>query len=71
MYRQFTSADIDRRHVLVDPPNEPNDVTDLIVRALEEGLLTYNSSASRRRPDSRPRRREPERLPGSPVVRES
>jgi cytidylate kinase len=45
MYRQFARADIDRRHVLVDPPDEPNDVTDLIVRSLEEGLLTHTSSA--------------------------
>jgi thymidylate kinase len=45
MYRQFARADIDQRHILVDPPDKPDDVADLIVPALEEGLLTFGTSA--------------------------
>jgi hypothetical protein len=41
MYRQFARADINGRHVLVDPPDDSNEVADTVVAALEEGLLAY------------------------------
>ena len=41
MYRQFARADIDERHVLVDPPDDSNEVADMIVAALEQELLAY------------------------------
>lgn len=45
MYRQFARAAIDRRHVLVDPPEKPDGVADRIVPALEEGSFTYRISS--------------------------
>jgi cytidylate kinase len=44
MHRQFADATIDRRHLLIDPPDDPDHVATLIVDALERGLLTYRSS---------------------------
>jgi hypothetical protein len=41
MHRAFVDARIDRRHVLLDPPDEAARLTDLIIRSLEEGTLHY------------------------------
>ena len=39
MHRQFGAAEIDRRHVFVDPPDDPEDVADLAIDALSRGQL--------------------------------
>jgi predicted kinase len=44
MHRQFADAAMERRHLLIDPPDDPDHVATLIVDALERGLLTYPSS---------------------------
>jgi hypothetical protein len=41
MHREFTQAAVDHRHVLVDPPDEPDEVADLAAAALSRGLLGY------------------------------
>ena len=41
MHREFTQAAVDHRHVLVDPPAEPDEVADLAAAALSRGLLGY------------------------------
>ena len=46
MHPQFASADLDRRHMLLDPPDHPDDVADMIGTALELGLLTYPGPGS-------------------------
>jgi predicted ABC-type ATPase len=43
MHCEFARADVDRRHLLLDPPDEPEDVTDLVVAALSSGALAYQS----------------------------
>jgi hypothetical protein len=45
MYRQFARADIDRRHLLLDPPDDPDEVADMIVAALEQDLLAYRGKS--------------------------
>jgi thymidylate kinase len=45
MYRQFARADIDRRHLLVDPPEDANKVADMILAALEQDLLAYHGKS--------------------------
>jgi cytidylate kinase len=45
MYRQFARADIDRRHLLLDPPDDPDEVADMIVAALEHDLLAYRGKS--------------------------
>ncbi|MGH3771693.1 MAG: hypothetical protein ACRDRW_09900 [Pseudonocardiaceae bacterium] len=42
MHREFVRADVDRRHLLLDPPDEPEDVADLVVAALSSGALAYH-----------------------------
>jgi cytidylate kinase len=44
MHRQFADPSIDRRHLLIDPPDDPDDVAALIVDSFERGSLTYPSS---------------------------
>jgi predicted ABC-type ATPase len=41
MHAEFTRAQIDRRHVIVDPPERPEDVADLIDVKHRNGSLTY------------------------------
>jgi hypothetical protein len=43
MHHEFARADLDRRHVLLDPPDQPEAVADLIVAALTSGNLLYRS----------------------------
>ncbi|MGH3685908.1 MAG: AAA family ATPase [Pseudonocardiaceae bacterium] len=45
MHRNFTQADVDRRHLFLDPPDEPEDVADLVVTALSRGALAYPQPA--------------------------
>jgi gluconate kinase len=45
MYRQFARADIDRRHVLLDPPDDADEVADMIVAALEQDRLAYRGKS--------------------------
>lgn len=47
MHRDFARAEVERRHLLLDPPDEPEDVADLIVAALSSGALAYHSPPSR------------------------
>jgi cytidylate kinase len=44
MHRQFADASIEPGHLLIDPPDDPNHVADVIVDALERDLLRYPSS---------------------------
>ena len=41
MHDEFSRADVDRRHVLVDPPDTPEEVVDAMVAALDAGALRY------------------------------
>jgi energy-coupling factor transporter ATP-binding protein EcfA2 len=43
MHDEFVRADVDRRHLLIDPPSESEDVADLVVAALSSGALAYYS----------------------------
>jgi hypothetical protein len=45
MHHNFTQADVDRRHLLLDPPDEPEDVADLVVTALSRGALAHPQPA--------------------------
>jgi predicted ABC-type ATPase len=47
MHREFARVDVDRRHLLLNPPDEPEDVADLAVAALSSGALAYHSPPSR------------------------
>lgn len=42
VHREFAEADIDPRHVLFDPPDEIDEVVQLIQRRLAEGSLLYS-----------------------------
>lgn len=46
MHQEFAQADIDRRHVLVDPPDQPELVADLVLAALDSELLACDNSGS-------------------------
>ena len=39
MHREFARADVERRHLLLDPPDDPEAVADLITAALARGAL--------------------------------
>jgi predicted ABC-type ATPase len=41
MHGEFARAVVDHRHVLIDPPDEPDEVADLAVAALSRGVLGY------------------------------
>jgi hypothetical protein len=41
MHGEFTRAHLDRRHVLLDPPDRPEDVADLIEAGHRDGTLAY------------------------------
>ncbi len=43
MHHEFATAEIDRRHVLADPPDEPQAVADLVVAALADESLAHRS----------------------------
>jgi hypothetical protein len=47
MHGEFARADVDRRHLLLDPPEEPQGVADLVAEALSSGALAYYSPPSR------------------------
>jgi cytidylate kinase len=44
MHHEFTRAEIEQRHVLVDPPHEPEAVADLVTAAVSRGSLRYRSA---------------------------
>ncbi len=44
MHQGFTQADVDARHVLLDPPDRPDDVADLIVAARARPSLAYDAT---------------------------
>ncbi len=46
MHQEFAEADVDKRHVLIDPPDQPEGVAHLVAAALESEALLY------RRPQS-------------------
>jgi predicted ABC-type ATPase len=41
MHSEFARADVDHRHVLINPPDEPEEVADLAAAALARGVLNY------------------------------
>jgi hypothetical protein len=41
MHQEFAGADIDERHVIVDPPDEVGAVTDQVLAAFESDTLLY------------------------------
>lgn len=41
MHQEFVQAEVDPRHVLLAPPDDPKEVAALIVAALRNGSLTY------------------------------
>ncbi len=41
MHGEFAHAVVEHRHVLIDPPDEPEEVVDLAVAALSGGVLGY------------------------------
>ena len=41
MHAEFAAADVDPRHVLADPPDEPADVARLVLRRHAEGTLRH------------------------------
>ena len=41
MYRAFADADIDGRHVLHDPPDDPDEAAGVVVSAFRSGRLAY------------------------------
>ena len=44
MHQEFAQADVGRRHVLVDPPDQPERVADLVLDARTSELLEYDNS---------------------------
>jgi hypothetical protein len=46
MHEQFARATIDRRHVVVDPPEEVEVVAERIVGDLATGTLLYGTPSS-------------------------
>jgi hypothetical protein len=47
MHSEFAAGGIDPRHVLTDPPDDPDEVVDLIVASLDAGRLRYEPSPRR------------------------
>jgi hypothetical protein len=43
MHRPFADASVEREHLLIDPPDDPNHVADVILGSLERDLLTSRS----------------------------
>jgi len=41
MHREFARAEVEARHVLVDPPEQPDSVADLILAGVGDGSLVY------------------------------
>lgn len=41
MHEEFAQADVDARHILVDPPGRPHEVADQIAATLERETLRY------------------------------
>ena len=41
MHAEFAGADVARRHVLADPPDDPADVVRLVLRRYADGALRY------------------------------
>jgi predicted ABC-type ATPase len=46
MHRQFVEAAIDPRHLLLEPPDDPKQVVDSAISALDRGLLRYPATSS-------------------------
>lgn len=45
MHHEFLHAEVDRRHVLVDPPDDPDAVADLVVAGRKRDFLRYSNPA--------------------------
>jgi gluconate kinase len=41
MHHEFAQSEVDARHVLVDPPDQPDAVADLVIAAMTSELLAY------------------------------
>jgi hypothetical protein len=41
MHQQFAQSNFDRRHMLIDPPDHPERVADLILASRTDGSLGY------------------------------
>lgn len=46
MHHEFAGFDTDSRHVLVDPPDDPEETADLLLAHLREGTLRVRSPAA-------------------------
>lgn len=46
MHAEFARAEVDERHVILDPPDRPDAVADLIEAARKIGSLTYRCRQS-------------------------
>ena len=46
MHREFAQADVERRHLLLDPPDDPEAVADLIAASLARGALGLVTGAA-------------------------
>ena len=45
MHHEFEQADIDPRHLFLEPPDQPDDVADLIVSEQAAGAVSYRTPA--------------------------
>lgn len=46
MHAEFTRAEINRRHLILDPPDRPEDTADVVEAARNSGSLMFPSSGS-------------------------
>lgn len=44
MHDDFAHADIDQRYLMLDPPDRPEEVADVVVAALAKGALAYGGA---------------------------
>jgi energy-coupling factor transporter ATP-binding protein EcfA2 len=44
MHEEFAQADVEPRHLILDPPDRPEDVADAVATALAKGALAYRSA---------------------------
>jgi cytidylate kinase len=47
MHREFAAADVDERHVIIDPPDQPDAVADLVIARWKHRSLRYRNGGPR------------------------